>query len=310
MYDYLGNFHPCIDWLRGIVKLYDIPSFLSDLEKIDSRLSADNFELYGVAGLLNFSKRFVHKDCHSLTFAFNPSDPSDPECMSASIVSYDVNKVNPFILVSLSGDAIRFLGSDTLHLLVQYFSSNSFKCTRIDLAFDCYDSNNPIVPLLQTAFRNFICPSKGDITLKTSISRVPKNFQMHVNVDPKTGVASENYTIGHHGSSHGMVRLYDKRFESLYGRNARYGSELVGDKDYWYRCELELHNGKHRDWADECFVRLAQSDSLYALFGRSLSDFFSIVQKKYNGSFQGSKDVVVVLWNEFIDELVKSINFV
>lgn len=309
MYDYIENLHPCVDWLRGIVTFTDVNDFFAQLGKIDRRLSSENFSLYGT-GLLNYSKRFVHKEVPSLTFAFNPAEPSDEDCMIASNISYSVNKVNPFILISLSGDAIRFLGSDSLKSLIKFLHKNEFRCTRLDLAIDCYDKDNPIVPLMQEAFSNFICPSVGDVTLKTQMARTPKNYQHYVNVEPKTGVVSHNYVLGNHGSSHGMLRLYDKRFECLYGRNAKFGPELVGDREYWYRCELELHNGNHKDWAQEAFVRLATSDALYALFGKSLSDFFSIVQKKYSGVNHSDKDLVVIDWNAFIDQLVKTIHFV
>ncbi len=307
-YDYINNIFPCVDWLRGIVEIYDVKKFCSELEKIDERLKFENFDLYGT-GLLNYSKRYAHNVVPSFTFAFNPVDPSDENCLTASAENYHINKINPYIILSLSGDAIRFLGHESLKKLIKMLAKNKFHCTRIDLAADFYDAANPIVPLLQEACSHFMCPSKGDITLKTQTRRDPKNFQCYVNCDPKTGETSENYVLGHHGSSHAMMRLYDKRFECLYGRNRKIGAELVNGRDYWYRLELELHNGKHRAWADEVFYNLANNTSLFALFGHSLKQFITVVEKKYAGTSNTGLDVIVIDWNEFIDQLINNIDF-
>lgn len=309
MYDYTKNLFPCVDWIRGIVELHDVVEFTKKLEKIDSRLSLDNFVLHG-CGMLNYSKRFNHITVPSLTFAFNPIDPDDDDCMTAMIEDYSVSNKNPFILISLSGDAIRFVGSETLQKLIKLLSEHRFYCTRLDLAADIYDSENPLVPLLQEAFSNFMCPQPGDVTVKAQLKRDPNNFKEIVNTDPKTGAKSINYTLGNHGSSHGMLRLYDKRLESLYGRNRKIGAEMVGDRDYWWRLELELHNGSHRAWAQAAFYNLASNMPLFCLYGHCLKDYITIVQKKYAGSSHTDLDVVIIAWNEFIDELVKSIHFV
>lgn len=292
---------PCIDWFRGIVPIDDVMEFCSHLESIDSRLKFDNF-VYDGRSMLNFKKRFCHVEVPSLTFAFNPIDESDENCLYANPMHN-----NKHILFSLSGDAIRYLGDESLRTLLYWLRSVETKCTRIDFALDFFDKDNTIVPVMLLGCENFLCPKTKDITIKGRLKRDPVNWKCYVNRYP-TSETTYGYDIGNHGSDHGMFRLYDKKYETLYGRNRRIGKELLQGRDYWYRAELELHNSKVVPWANEAFTHLINADfNLYAVFGHCIDDFFCFAVRRFESHSEYDS---CVLWDDFLFWLNKSIHFV
>lgn len=292
---------PCVDWFRGIVDIDDVSRFCDLLESVDCRLKFDNFVSDG-RSMLNFGRRYCHVEVPSLTFAFNPIDPFDPECLIA-----DPYANNKHILFSLSGDAIRYLGSDTLLGIFRLLFKIGCKCTRIDFALDFFDPQNKIVPLMQEGLENFIAPQKGVIVASSKMKRDPVNWKCYINRYPD-GSRTVGYDLGNHGSNHGMLRLYDKRYETLYGRHRNRSEAMLKGREYWYRAELELHNGRENLWADDAFTLFCCNNfNLYAIFGRTLSEFVSFCYVKFvsDGSFS-----VVDEWDEFIQSLVGVIHFV
>lgn len=291
---------PCVDWFRGIVPIDDVKEFCRHLEEIDERLKFDNFD-YDGRSMLNFKKRYLHVEVPSLTFAFNPIN-EDEDCLYA-----DPNHNNKHILFSLSGDAIRYLGSDSLRTLLYWLHSVGTKCTRIDFALDFFDKDNDIVPLMQEGCKNFMNPGTRDITVAGRIKRTPSNYQCFINAYPG-GEPTVNYTLGNHGSDHGMFRLYDKKFETLFGRNKKFAYEILEGRDYWYRAELELHNGKDIPWANDAFSHLISADfNLYAVFGHCIDSWFSFKVLCYANRTEYVEDDT---WEAFIDDLVSCIHFV
>lgn len=290
---------PCIDWFRCIVPVTNVSQFVSDLEKIDDRLSFDSFVCDG-RSKLNFSNCWRHSIVPSLSFSFNPVRDS-LSCLEAS----DSHN-NKGILFELTGDAIRFLGSDSLKAILRYVASLNCKVTRIDYALDFFDSENEVVPLLQEACKNFMNPASKDITISGKIKRCPSNFQCYVNAYPG-GPSSVNYVLGNHGSDHGMFRLYDKQFETLYGRHRSRAAELMQGDGYWFRAEIELHNG-YTLWANDSFYNLVHTDfNLYAIIGKSFDDWFAVRVREYVSSRSTSS---VASWDLFVFELKDAIHFV
>lgn len=302
---------PCVDWFRGIVPVTDIKLFLEQLGRIDKRLEPDNW-IKTERTMLNYSCRWVHYEKESLTFAYNPIPEEDRFSAFGDYACKPDQSNNPFVLVSLSGDALRYLGADTVRALFQFFAGLELdgigtKCTRIDLAMDFYDENNNIVPLMQDCFAHFMSPVKGEPCVIANLVRRPTNWQCYLNRYPDKDLTTYNYTIGNHGSSHGMFRLYDKLYETMYGRNARFADEMIGDREYWFRGELELHNCRERQWANEAFYSVCNNDDLYAIYGKCLSDFFRLSEKcKTEVRFSD----ISVIWSDFLAFLASDIHFV
>lgn len=291
---------PCIDWFRGIVPVQNVYTFVKELEKIDSRLAFENFICDG-RSKLNFRNCWRHIEVPSLSFSFNPEE----ESLSCLMASETHN--NKGILFELTGDAIRYLGSDILKYVLKYLYSLGTKCTRIDYALDFFDKDNEIVPLMQEGCRNFMNPKTRDITVSGKIKRCPSNWQMYINAYPKAE-ETVNFTLGNHGSDHGMFRLYDKKFELLYGRHKERAAEMLEGRDYWYRAELELHNGKEIPWANDSFNHLVSCDfNIYAIIGHSFDMWFAFKIRDFESDTTYS---AISLWDEFISELMSTIHFV
>lgn len=308
------NMVPCIDWFRGVVPEQNIFNFVKGLAKLDARLEFKNFVCDGRAKL-NFKNCWRHTEVPSLSFSFNPEYES-LSCLTAS----DTHN-NKGILFELSGDAIRYLGSDVLQKVLVYLHSLNCKCTRIDYALDFFDKDNEIVPLIQEGCRNFMNPIPNEVTVSGKIKRCPSNWQMYINAYPRIDKdkfksnnlpipvieESINYTLGNHGSDHGMFRLYDKQYETLYGRNKSRASELMKGNGYWYRAELELHNGTDVPWANDSFHNLVINNfQLYSVIGHTFDMWFAFKIR----DFKSSKHSPCFVWDEFISELIECIHFV
>lgn len=294
-----NNIVPCVDWFRCIVYTSDVKSFVNSLANIDRRLSIDSFICDG-RSKLNFSNCWRHIEVPSLSFSFNPAFDSI-SCFEASLTHN-----NSGILFELTGDAIRYLGSDSLKRILRILHKMRCKCTRIDYALDFFDKDNDIVPLLQEACSNFMNPGTRDITISGKIKRTPSNFSCYINAYPGAD-STINYTLGNHGSDHGMFRLYDKQFETLYGRNRSRAAELMKGDGYWYRAEIELHNGMVL-WADDSFHQFVENDfNIYSAIGNAFDMWFAV---KLRDKASDTTYSDVEEWNIFIADLVNTIHFV
>lgn len=323
MYDFLNNCNVSVDWLRGVVCQTDVNAFLHYLEKIDSRLSFDNFKYEG-RGMLNFRHRFSHVECPSLCFSFNSAhpmfNPEDPttflacekgigELVDGQLVFAPGTDRNPYILVNFSGDAIRFLGAESFKKICYKLYHSRFDCTRLDLALDFFDKNNKFVPMLQDALSHFVNPKRFDITIKSQFERHPKNIKCWQNVY-EDGTVTSSYTLGNHGSNHGMFRLYDKKHEILYGRHSDRSTEMLKGRNYWYRAELELHRSDRKAWAGIAFKSLIESDfNVWNCYGNSIKSFFNVISLVYDNLHHINLSDNTSLWDYFL-EFACSIDFV
>ena len=99
--------------------------------------------------------------------------------------------------------------------------------------------------------------------------------------------------------------MYDKLYELRYGRLNKYSEELIGDKEYWYRCELELHQFH----ANQVFVNLVVGrNTVEAVFADEMPNVFTPIIENYD--YNRAFSEVVVLWSEWLEYLSKDIHFV
>lgn len=316
-----------VDWFRGSLRKgllslsFSFEDFCCELYSIDSRFDFSNFILQPT-GIYNYKYRYVHKDCPSLMFAFNlPNDLVCDLSDNFNFASYviDFNCRNPGLFFNFSGEACRFIGDDSLKFFFKHFERHYDVCvTRLDLALDFFDPDNSIVPFLQNGFSNFLYPKVGDISISSGLYRVPGNIKSYVNFYPD-GKQTTNFSLGNHGSSRGMIRLYDKFHQFTYS-NPFYVVDSDGKSvidypeqmysSYWYRLELECHRCGDVYFANEVFHYLVQSDfNIFSSFGQGISGFlsFSLVSYVYDSRVEFSSSTE---WLEFLDILSQNIDFV
>lgn len=317
----MDKFEASIDWLNIVVHSLDVMSLLDDLAKIDSDFSFDSFDLNENKGLYNYRVSLVHKLC-PLKICWNPlsyflEGPSSPYFACSPAESN-----NPFVFFSFSGDALRFFRrNNKLSEVFQLFGKIGCRASRFDIALDLFE-DNPVIGLLQEACRYSINACVGKPTFKTKLNRTkPDNFLLHECVDPDfvhpdfpDDGRFWNVTLGNHSSSFGMFRMYNKLFEVKYGRLSSLADDYLSAKgltrtSFWYRLEYELH----KERADQVFQLLLSdlvtSDDCF------LSAFLSVASTMFTpvdlSSFSGLQNQSVCpVWEQFFDELRKSIHFV
>ena len=320
-----------MDWLNGVLPVSDVMSVFEMLEKFSSKLRFDRWTLLN-SGRYNYSRRYCLDGKMTVQLMYNPV--SDEEGFTA-----DMNHNNSGIFFSISGDGIRYLHSlggdvSALNKLLFYFYRNSFKSSRFDVYCDILDDKNEIVPLIQEAFDYVGCEQVGKPLIRTRLRKTSKTINDNFKKIPMYDEHFNefyNCQLGHHGSSVGMFRCYNKKVEVMTGRLARmdqdkpiknalkqeayelnFAKQLFseyGVKDYWYRLEYEMH----KDNAASCFDTLmssAEADNsplcfegiFYSVFDRVFS---IIVPQTCNQMATNTYDRVPIseVWASFGSEL-------
>ena len=245
-----------MDWLNGVLPVSDVMSVFEMLEKFSSKLRFDRWTLLN-SGRYNYARRYALDGKMTIQLMYNPV--SDKQGFTA-----DMNHNNSGIFFSISGDGIRYLHSlggdvSALNKLLFYFYRNSFKASRFDTYCDILDDKNEIVPLIQEAFEyvgneQIGKPAISTYLRRTDKSALRKNFRSD-RLFEDDGSVFYNCTLGHHGSTVGMFRCYNKRVEVADGRLSEMSSEVFKSydvDDYWYRLEYEMH----KENASACFNAL------------------------------------------------------
>ena len=245
-----------MDWLNGVLPVSDVMSVFEMLEKFSSKLRFDRWTLLN-SGRYNYARRYALDGKMTIQLMYNPV--SDEQGFTA-----DMNHNNSGIFFSISGDGIRYLHSlggevSALNKLLFYFYRNSFKASRFDTYCDILDDKNEIVPLIQEAFEyvgneQIGKPAISTYLRRTDKSALRKNFRSD-RLFEDDGSVFYNCTLGHHGSTVGMFRCYNKRVEVADGRLSEMSSEVFKSydvDDYWYRLEYEMH----KENASACFNAL------------------------------------------------------
>lgn len=303
-FDWVKSENFSLDWLQGhfeVSSLTDIFSAFSEIGfdadsfvyyyDMNSRFYRDTFTYAPAMGDIRIMYNAMEKDWHSASDPFMWTDSNNVdhrialhskayckyELQNFMLPSFEVTdreELNQHFYLSVSGDGLRFLRKENLYIpFLKVLRAFDFHCTRLDIALDIYDKDNGLVNLIDEAFMYVDGQSE---TMVTTYMQRSKNIRRYTNTygfdrpNPNTFALS----FGNHGSSSGMLRIYDKLHEMLYGNNSRVTKNYVSDIDYWYRYELEAHN----DFAwnlfnyiiDECEFNLAPafvliSDRLFKL---------------------------------------------
>lgn len=306
-----------MDWLNGVLPVSDVMSVFEMLEKFSSKLRFDRWSLLN-SGRYNYARRYALDGKMTIQLMYNPV--SDEQGFTA-----DMNHNNSGIFFSVSGDGIRYLHSlggdvSALNKLLFYFYRNSFKASRFDTYCDILDDKNEIVPLIQEAFEyvgneQIGKPAISTYLRRTDKSALRKNFRSD-RLFEDDGSVFYNCTLGHHGSTVGMFRCYNKRVEVADGRLSEMSSDVFKSydvEDYWYRLEYEMH----KENAAACFNALmsrADSDNFTLCFE---DIFYSVFERVFTihvptGFGRSvSRQPVSDVWASFGSELQEnSIHFV
>lgn len=252
-----------MDWLNGVLPVSDVMSVFEMLEKFSSKLRFDRWTLLN-SGRYNYARRYCLDGKMTIQLMYNPV--SDEEGFTA-----DMNHNNSGIFFSISGDGIRYLHSlggdvSALNKLLFFFYRYGFKSSRFDVYCDILDDKNEIVPLIQEAFDYVGREQVGKPCISTRLRRCGSSLRTNFNRQVYTnddGSTFTNCTLGHHASTVGMFRCYNKRVEVADGRLSEMSSEVFKSydvEDYWYRLEYEMH----KENAAACFDALmsrAESDN-------------------------------------------------
>lgn len=163
---------------------------------------------------------------------------------------------NPYMYLVITGTGcaqLRELGK--LDKLLFWLGEHGFRASRLDIACDIYDRDNPVVPLLERAFRGAFAPEKGGYCLKAPTTPT-KCIQLVQVGEPETGLTT-NCVYGNHGSNSGMFRAYNKHHEQRYksGRLSDERLRWLQAHPYWFRLEYEAHS----EFAAQCFQLLVDS---------------------------------------------------
>lgn len=258
-----------LDWLNGVLPVSDVKAVFDMLEQFSSKLRLDRWTLLN-SGRYNYARRYCLDGKMTIQLMYNPVSEEHPFCACCGedwdLSNYDIISFhnNPGIFFSISGDGIRYLHSlggdvSALNKLLFYFYRNSFKASRFDTYCDILDDKNEIVPLIQEAFEyvgneQIGKPAISTYLRRTDKSALRKNFRSD-RLFEDDGSVFYNCTLGHHGSTVGMFRCYNKRVEVADGRLSEMSSDVFKSydvEDYWYRLEYEMH----KENAAACFNAL------------------------------------------------------
>ncbi len=333
-----------IDYISGIVYTPFVTRFFKDLAMLDpEKLSFRCFSKWKT-GLNFYKERWCLNDQSYFTLAYN--EPTQYEDLP---IGYDIDKdaiicsmqegKNRGIYLSISGDGLRYLGDDTVKVLIQMLAGYEFNCTRLDLCCDVYDPDNQYVPLLNMALSNVYFQRgfvPGEYSVTTNLSRNPGNLKRFTNFDPfrdpelkkKIGQESApncyetvNFTWGRKDSSKCQFRMYDKWLEvKTVDRLKHVADQIIADTpagltDYWYRFEYEMH----QKYAFDLFNSIAsESTTVPGAFAWCAEDCFFPVLCGFGLTTDMNKQQASDIWEDFIalarelgdSEVVQTIHFV
>lgn len=288
-----------LDYFNGVIQDYDsnVEEFIRDISLFDDRLSLDNW-LISEQGLYNYAYSARLFGLNNFIIAWNPS------FNSSMTPSQDCN--NKGLFISISGKGLSFLQkhANTLPSLIKYFYNLGLRCSRFDVNCDIFDKDNDIVPLLVDSIDNALIRKEGAPGLVCDLKRTNQNFRVIPIVDTDTNERFYNAYVGHHGTNFGMFRCYNKKLEVKEMNNSDVASILldsVGNPDYWYRLEYEVH----KENADAVFKAFASGKiTLQGAFFACADRFFTPVIQPHIFSKTFSRDAQSsVLWVSFMDYL-------
>ncbi len=297
-----------VDWLNGVLPVEDVSEVFKMLEMFSGKLRYDRWQLTN-SGKYNYRRRFCLDGNMSIQLMYNPV--SDEELFTA-----DKNHNNSGVFFSISGDGIRYLHTlggevSALNKLLFYFYRHGFRSSRFDVYCDILDENNEIVPLITDAFSRVGRETVGLPYVMSRLRRNNNNYKQ-IPVFDSQGNTWYNSQLGHHGSTVGMFRCYNKYIEMSEGRLEDIAEDVFKAYDvdnYWYRLEYEMHKENAAacfnalmEKAENCNSPLCFEDIFFSVFNR----VFSICSSNTMGMMSNSQGTPVDTWRNFADELCSS----
>lgn len=333
-----------IDYISGVVPTPFVSRFFRDLGMLDpAKLSFSCFQKWNT-GINFYKERYCLNNQGYFTVAYNEAEfgedlPIGYNPSSDALLACMKEGKNRGIYLTISGDGLRYLGDDTVKVLIQMLAGYEFNCTRLDLCCDCYDPDNLYVPLLNSALSNVYCQRgfvPGEYSITTNLSRSPGNLKRFTNFDPfrdpellqKIGqeiapgcYETYNFTWGRKDSTKCQFRLYDKWLElKTIPRLKSVADQMINDTpagitNYWYRFEYEMHKA----YAADLFNNIAnESTTVPGAFAWCAEDCFFPVLCGFGLTTDMSKQQSSDIWEDFIalarelgdHEVVQTIHFV
>ncbi len=297
-----------MDWLNGVLPVEDVSEVFKMLEMFSGKLRFDRWQLTN-SGKYNYKRRYCLDGNMTIQLMYNPV--SDEELFTA-----DKNHNNSGVFFSISGDGIRYLHTlggevSALNKLLFYFYRHGFRSSRFDVYCDILDENNEIVPLITEAFSYARCEQVGKPFVVTRLRRTNNNFKQISVVDDE-GNKWYNSQLGHHGSTVGMFRCYNKFIEMSEGRLEDISEDVFKAYDvdnYWYRLEYEMHKENAAacfnalmEKADNCNSPLCFEDIFFSVYDR----VFRIAKSNSLIEMANGNAPAVDVWSAFGDELCSS----
>lgn len=284
-----------IDWVNVTVDCPDLLKFVTEISE------ACDLDLEGFTPL---ARGGFHWYANSLSYA-----PSGYSAITLSYMLLDDGTVpidcsvvkQHGIMVSISGDGCRYLDSHTENGLRKFLNvcrQYPHNCTRLDVAMDIFDKDNPIVPLFADFAKEAYNPEPGHVAIKGNMVRKEGYVRWMPVWDTDFKEFTSNVYIGDRTSSKGHCCVYNKKVEVRNGRLANMAQQIfdsVGCTDYWYRCE---YRAKNRVLANTSF-EAACDGSPSDVFFYMADHLFTFVDQIY--SLQNiSKCDVNEVWSDFM----------
>ena len=322
-----------IDWLQGIVEIDSFVDLLSALTQVgfhpdqwvydmdlNTRFYRDTF-YYAPAGRdisIQYNAAFYYavdsedlyywhdnkNEEHYIGFTTKFKDKASVGMFSCPDFNHTTDsRYNQHFFIKVTGDGMRFLRDRNLYKpFFKVLRALNFRSSRIDIAFDIYERENGIVDLLNEAFRYEYKVS--DIMVTSRMDRC-KNLKPYDNLYPDRP-NTMSFEFGNHGSNMGMIRLYDKLHQMLYGHNAKVTADYVTDMDYWFRYEVELHN----EYASSVFNLILDkyNFNLGPVFACSAAMFFTVRIANWSDS-QVYRYSEHVSYSDFLTYIIQNIEF-
>ena len=310
----------CIDYLNGIVPITAVDSFFESLRSINEDFSLENWvsSSFAVRGIRNYNSRFHFLGRNDFIISWNALN--EDEQFTAK--NPKENKFNPYIYITLSGNGLKYFSDYEREQFFKYLFRCRFQCTRLDVACDIFNRDNQIVDLFIQSFKNSALPVKpeGVPFISSAMSLKPKKIKssgrcvrpvQFTTISDNDGNFYENLTFGNHGSTLGMLRVYNKYLER--GLDNTFYSDVLSQFHknmypdcYWYRIEVELHH-KHSNNLFNLFV--GKSLEYYDLFASALVSMIDIRVSRSFG-YRVNECSVSPVFSEFLSELSNNIHFV
>lgn len=311
-----------VDYLNGIIPITRVDSFFESLRNINEDFSLEHWvnSCYAVRGIRNYNTRFHYQGKNEFIVSWNAIN--EDEIFIAK--SPEQSKFNPYIYITLSGNALNYFDVSSFDKFIKYLYRLGFKCTRLDVACDIFNRENVIVPYILQSFKfnsNMHKPENVPF-VTSSMSLEPKVIKstgrykrpvQYTSVSDVDGNISENLTFGSHDTYLGMFRVYDKFLERGLDIKFSNSNDVLDDfhkrllpERYWYRIEVEMHKQHAKNLFD---VWVLKDLPIYDLFASALCSMFEIRISRSHGYRVNDCDISPV-WQEFLNELSNNIHFV